>query len=178
MNLKLKRLVRTTHSEQYALFDLDQSEADGSPRTVGKLDLHYTSEGMYGTLLLWDAAMRTLRPRTRRAFVHALLREIAQPMGVPNEYVVEFFAPTLDQYEVFHNVTLDDEGEGGEAGEDGFAAVAVDDEEGGEESDEEGGEDGDAFAAAEDGERIEPLPPSMSEPPPVRRFAPRPRDAS
>jgi hypothetical protein len=31
---------------------------------------------------------------------------ISQPMGVPNEYVVEFFAPTLDQYEVFHNVGL------------------------------------------------------------------------
>jgi hypothetical protein len=28
-------------------------------------------------------------------------------MGVPNEYVVEFFAPTLDQYEVFHNVEVE-----------------------------------------------------------------------
>ncbi len=32
-------------------------------------------------------------------------------MGVPNEYVIEFFAPTLDHYEVIHNVEL-------EAGED------------------------------------------------------------
>ena len=27
-----------------------------------------------------------------------------QPMGVPNEYVVEFFCPSLDEYELFHNV--------------------------------------------------------------------------
>lgn len=107
MNLKLKRLVRTPSSEQYALFDLDQQDADDQPLTIGKLDLHYTGEGLYGTLLLWDESARQLRPRTRRDFVHALLREVAQPMGVPNEYVVEFFAPSLDQYEVFHNVALE-----------------------------------------------------------------------
>ncbi len=107
VNLKLKRLVRTPSSEQYALFDLDQPDADGQPATIGKLDLHYTAEGLYGTLLLWDESVRALRPRARRDFVHALLREVAQPMGVPNEYVVEFFAPTLDQYEVFHNVAVE-----------------------------------------------------------------------
>jgi hypothetical protein len=30
-------------------------------------------------------------------------------MGVPNEYVVEFFAPNLDEYEVYHNVGAGDE---------------------------------------------------------------------
>ncbi len=173
MNLKLKRLVRTAYSEQYALFDLDQPDEAGAPRTVGKLDLHYTNEGMYGTLLLWDASMRTLRPRTRRAFVHALLREIAQPMGVPNEYVVEFFAPSLDQYEVFHNVTLDEESvEDDEA----FDVVAVDEDDLGDES-LAGDDDADGEPAG-DAEEVEPMPPSMSEPPPARRFAPRPRDAS
>lgn len=110
MNLKLKRLVRTSSSEQYALFDLDQvDEEDQLPLTIGKLDLHYTGEGVYGTILLWDEATRQLKPAQRQAFVYALLDEISQPMGVPNEYVVEFFAPTLDQYEVFHNVGLGDE---------------------------------------------------------------------
>ena len=108
MNLKLKRLVRTTSSEQYALFDLDQLDGERQPTTIGKLDLHYTGEGMYGTLLLWDESMRQLRPDTRRDFIHALLRELAQPMGVPSEYVVEFFAPTLADYEVFHNVEVDE----------------------------------------------------------------------
>jgi hypothetical protein len=107
VNLKLKRLVRTSSSEQYALFDLDQVDAeDQLPLTIGKLDLHYTGEGVYGTILLWDEVTRQLKPTQRQEFIYALLDEVSQPMGVPNEYVVEFFTPTLDQYEVFHNVGL------------------------------------------------------------------------
>lgn len=109
MNLKLKRLVRTASSEQYALFDLEQVDADSLPMTIGKLDLHYTGEGVYGTILLWDDASRRLKPGQRSAFIRALLTEVTQPMGVPNEYVVEFFAPTLDEYEVYHNVGAGEE---------------------------------------------------------------------
>ena len=111
MNLKLKRLVRTVNSEQYALFDLDEIDDDQQPVTVGKLDLHYTGEGLYGTLLLWGEGVRQMRPNPRRAFIRALLDEVTQPMGVPNEYVVEFFAPSLDEYEVFHNVGIDETNE-------------------------------------------------------------------
>jgi hypothetical protein len=60
LNLKLKRLVRTSSSEQYALFDLDQVDGSHQPMTIGKLDLHYTGEGTYGTILLWDAGSRQL----------------------------------------------------------------------------------------------------------------------
>jgi hypothetical protein len=109
VNLKLKRLVRTNTSEQYALFDLDQMDESELPMTIGKLDLHYTGEGVYGTLLLWDDASRSLTPGQRRGFIHALLGEVTQPMGVPNEYVVEFFSPTLEDYEVFHNVGVAEE---------------------------------------------------------------------
>ena len=111
MNLKLRRLVRTQSSEQYALFDLDQTDGEQQPATIGKLDLHYTSEGVYGTLLLWDETLRALKPAQRNEFVSALLTEITQPMGVPNEYVVEFFMPQLAEYELFHNVAVDDEAE-------------------------------------------------------------------
>ena len=109
MNLKLKRLVRTPSSEQYALFDLEQADAAGLPMTIGKLDLHYTSEGVYGTILLWDDASRRMTAAQRGAFIRALLGEVTQPMGVPNEYVVEFFAPTLAEYELYHNVGAADE---------------------------------------------------------------------
>jgi hypothetical protein len=86
---------------------LDQIDAeDQLPLTIGKLDLHYTGEGIYGTILLWDETTRHLKPAQRQEFLYALLDEISQPMGVPNEYVVEFFTPTLEQYEVFHNVGL------------------------------------------------------------------------
>lgn len=116
MNLKLKRLVRTTSSEQYAVFDLDQTDQeDQLPLTIGKLDLHYTAEGVYGTMLLWDESSRGLRPAYRRAFIQALLEDIIQPMGVPNEYVIEFFAPNLDLYEVFHNVEVEDDADGSQA---------------------------------------------------------------
>lgn len=107
----MKRLVRTSSSEQYALFDLDQVDSERQPMTIGKLDLHYTSEGVYGTVLLWDDASRQLKNAQRREFIQSLLHEVVQPMGVPNEYVVEFFDPRLDNYEVFHNVAIDDEDE-------------------------------------------------------------------
>jgi hypothetical protein len=108
LNLKLKRLVRTATSEQYALFDLEQLDEHRQPLTIGKLDLHYTSEGTYGTVLLWDEASRKLRSAQRNAFIQALLQEVVQPMGIPNEYVVEFFTPTLDEYQVFHNLDGDE----------------------------------------------------------------------
>lgn len=111
MNLKLKRLVRTNSSEQYALFDLDEFDDNDQPLTIGKLDLHYTGEGVYGTLLLWDQTTQQLHPAKRRDFVNAILNEITQPMGVPNEYVVEFFMPMLDHYELFHNVGVEEEEE-------------------------------------------------------------------
>ncbi|MDQ3249621.1 MAG: hypothetical protein M3Q45_10515 [Chloroflexota bacterium] len=109
MNLKLKRLVRTNSSEQYALFDLDQHNDEQQPLTIGKLDLHYTGEGVYGTLLLWNDAVRALRPAHRHSLIRTLLDEVVQPMGVPNEYVIEFFDPRLENYEVFHNVAVDEE---------------------------------------------------------------------
>ncbi len=109
MNLKLKRLVRTQSSEQYALFDLDQVDSEAQPATIGKLDLHYTGEGVYGTILLWDESTRQLKRGQRRDFVNALLQELTQPMGVPNEYVVEFFMPQLEHYELFHNVAVEGE---------------------------------------------------------------------
>ena len=118
MNLKLKRLVRTPSSEQYALFDLEQADAGGLPLVTGKLDLHYTAEGVYGTILLWDDASRRLTPNRRGAFIRALLDEVTQSMGVPNEYVVEFFAPTLAEYAVYHNL-----GAGDEETADGLAEV-------------------------------------------------------
>lgn len=94
------------------------------PSTIGKLDLHYTAEGVYGTLLLWDEETRRLGTEQREEFVYALLDEVSQPMGVPNEYVVEFFAPGLDFYEVFHNVGLVEEEDDEEVEVDDEAKVA------------------------------------------------------
>ena len=62
MNLRLRRLVRTPTSEQYALFDPDRTDENYDPMSIGKLDLHYTSDGIYGTFLLWKQAIEGLPP--------------------------------------------------------------------------------------------------------------------
>jgi len=98
MNLKLRRLVRTLSSEQYALFDLDRTDANYDPLSIGKLDLHYTSDGVYGTFLLWREAIADLPSEQVRSLVEATVREMCEPMGLPVFYAVEYFAADLASY--------------------------------------------------------------------------------
>jgi len=104
MNLKLRRLVRTPSSEQYALHDTDQEGEDQQPVCVGKLDLHYTEDGTYGTLLLWRDACTGVAPDKIEVTVQALLDGLAEPMGVSGEYVIERFLPPLETYKVYSNM--------------------------------------------------------------------------
>jgi hypothetical protein len=98
MNLKMRRLVRTPHSEQYALFDLDRTDANYDPLSIGKLDLHYTSDGVYGTFLLWQEAVNGLPANEVHSLVEATVQELCEPMGVPAFYAVEYFSPDLQSY--------------------------------------------------------------------------------
>lgn len=109
MNIKLRRLVRTQSSEQYALFDLDQTDANYDPLSIGKLDLHYTAEGVYGTFLLWKKAVNGLPEDQVHALIEATVQELCEPMGVPAFYAIEFFSPTLTDYML---LTADDETSG------------------------------------------------------------------
>jgi hypothetical protein len=108
MNLKLRRLVRTPSSEQFALFDPDRTDDNYDPMSIGKLDLHYTAEGIYGTFLLWKQAIQGLPPDQVQALVEATLQELAEPMGLAAFYAVEFFSPELDSYELYSNETEDE----------------------------------------------------------------------
>jgi hypothetical protein len=110
MNLRLRRLVRTPTSEQYALFDPDRTDENYDPMSIGKLDLHYTSDGIYGTFLLWKQAIEGLPPDQVDALIEATLQELAEPMGLAAFYAVEFFSPELGSYKLFSNDT-EDEGE-------------------------------------------------------------------
>jgi hypothetical protein len=103
MNLKLRRLVRTLSSEQYALFDLDRTNENYDPLSLGKVDLHYTDEGVYGTFLLWQEAIGHLPPEQIHRLVETLLQEMCEPMGVPQFYAVEFFSPDLGDYVLHSN---------------------------------------------------------------------------
>jgi len=104
MNLRLRRLVRTSTSEQYALHDQEQKGDDGLPICVGKIDLHYTEEGTYGTFLIWKVPCESLSPEVLDAVVRDLVVGFAEPMGVSGEYVVELFVPPLDSYKVYSNM--------------------------------------------------------------------------
>ena len=109
MNLKLRRLVRTPFSEQYALFDPDRTDENYDPLSVGKLDLHYTPDGIYGTFLLWQPIAKELATDQVRDLVEATLQEISEPMGLPAFYAVEFFSPRLDTYDIYSNDTGEEE---------------------------------------------------------------------
>lgn len=109
MNLKLRRLVRTPYSEQYALFDLDGTPDADEPPSVGKLDLHFTNTGVYGTVLLWQSAAASLPAEQQRTFIEALLSDISQPVGLPDTFAVEFFSPDLGTYSLYHNLDAEED---------------------------------------------------------------------
>ncbi len=111
MNLKLRRLVRTQHSEQFALFDMDRTDPDYDPLSIGKVDLHFTSDGVYGTFLLWQDTLGGLPEDQVHNLVEATVQEICEPMGMPAFYAVEFFSPGLQSYKLYSN----EEENGGDA---------------------------------------------------------------
>ena len=84
MNIKLQRVVRTPLSEEIVVRDVDQPDRDGAPRTIGKLDVHYTDEGVYGTLLLID--------------------ELTGAIGVAETYNIELYCPDMKRYKLYSNL--------------------------------------------------------------------------
>ena len=111
MNLKLRRLVRTPSSEQYALFNPDRTDDNYDPLSIGKLDLHYTPDGIYGTFLFWEQVADELAADQVHALVEATLQELSEPMGLPAFYAVEFFSPNLKSYVLYNNETEQEDDE-------------------------------------------------------------------
>ena len=109
MNLRLRRLVRTPSSEQYALFDPDRTDDNFDPMSVGKLDVHFADDGIYGTFLIWKHAIEGLPATQMHALVEATLQELAEPMGLPAFFAIEFFSPELDSYVLCSNDAEDEE---------------------------------------------------------------------
>lgn len=107
MNLRLRRLVRTPYSEQYALFDLDRTDDNYDPLSIGKLDLHYTADGVYGTFLLWNSAITDLPADQVHNLVGATIHELCEPVGLPAFFAIEYFAADLNTYEFHSNEDQD-----------------------------------------------------------------------
>jgi hypothetical protein len=105
MNVKLQRVVRTPTSEEIVLRDLDQEDKDGSPRTIGKLDIHFTEEGIYGTLLLWPDVVEPMARAALDALVQErIVDELTGPIGVAETYNIELYSPDMKRYKLYSNL--------------------------------------------------------------------------
>ena len=105
MNVKLQRVVRTSASEEIVIRDLDQTDRDSSPKTIGKLDVHYTDEGVYGTLLLWPETVDGMSKAALDAFVQdSIIDELTGPIGVAETFNIELYGPDMKRYKLFSNL--------------------------------------------------------------------------
>jgi len=108
MNVKLQRVVRTALSEEIVIRDLDQLDKDGTPRTLGKLDVHYTDEGVYGTLLLWPEMVDATAKADLDAFVQdTIIDELTSVIGVAESYNIELYSPDMKRYKLYSNLPED-----------------------------------------------------------------------
>lgn len=129
MNLMLRRSTRTPSSEEILIFDADNRDANGAAVNIGKLDAHYLDDQLVGTLLLWnefvtgfDRAHGPEDDESLDVVIHQIMTEITDPLGVPSEYGIEVYYPSVQNYQFVSSYAGEDgeeeEGEsvGGAAG--------------------------------------------------------------
>jgi len=155
VNLKLRITTRTAHSEQIAIFDADTRDENGKAVNLGKLDVHYADDQIVGTLLIWQEYAtgynRTHGPgsdETMDTLIDAILAEVSEPLGVPAEYGVEVYYPSVQNHFFISNYADEDEEAGeneGEADDEWEDVGSAAYEEGGEEEEGEEKEDKDEF---------------------------------
>ncbi len=105
MNVKLQRVVRTPASEEIVIKDLDQADKESGPKTIGKLDVHYTDEGVYGTLLLWPETVDGMTKTALDAFVQeAVIDELTAAIGIAESFNIELYSPDMKRYKLFSNL--------------------------------------------------------------------------
>ena len=155
MNLKLKVTARTANSEQLAIFDADTKDQNDKAVNIGKLDLHYVDDQIVGTLLIWQEyatgfahTHATGSDDTMDSLIDQILTEASEPLGVPGEYGVEVYYPSVQNHYFISNYDDEEEEEG--AGQSEWEDVGAAEYKPEEEEEEEGAEgeeqkDGDEF---------------------------------
>jgi hypothetical protein len=125
MNIKLKRAVRTPHSEEIDIIDGDLRDENDEPINIGKLEVHYLNDQVVGTLLIWEEFAQGYN-RTQGAnvlmddLIETILSEVTEPIGVAAEYGIEIYFPSVLNHSFASRYAEDDEQEtDGEAGPDG-----------------------------------------------------------
>ncbi|HEX2909748.1 MAG TPA: hypothetical protein VH186_03000 [Chloroflexia bacterium] len=103
MRLRITRRIRTANSEQWTLYDADRRDVSGQMENIGKLDLHYDEEMVYGTLLLWNEFVSNIGEESTQAIIDDLMEEATGPIGVSATYSLDFFSPSLSDYKFYTN---------------------------------------------------------------------------
>ena len=116
MFIKLKRASRTTHSEEITIQFADERHLNGDEVNIGKLDLHYLGDQIVGTLLIWQEHANAFSQAGSGIeideVINQILTEISEPIGVPSEYGIEIYYPSLAKQDFISNYA-DDEPERG-----------------------------------------------------------------
>ncbi|HVG00055.1 MAG TPA: hypothetical protein VND68_09470 [Chloroflexia bacterium] len=108
------------------IFDADNRDANGAAVNIGKIDVHFLDDQVVGTLLLWnefitgfDQAHGPQDDESLDVVIHQIMTEITDALGVPSEYGIEVYYPSVQNYQ-FVSSYADDEAEGeGDVVEDG-----------------------------------------------------------
>jgi hypothetical protein len=126
MNLMLRRSTRTATSEEILIFDADNRDANGAAVNIGKIDVHYLDDQVVGTLLLWnefiagfDQAHGQQDDESLDVVIHQIMTEITDALGVPSEFGIEVYYPSVQNYQFVSSYAddEDEEEEGAVAGE-------------------------------------------------------------
>jgi hypothetical protein len=135
VNIKFKLTARTASSEEIAIFDGDTKDESGSAVNIGKLDVHFVDDQIVGTLLIWQeyatGFTRTHGPgsdETLDTLIDEILTQVSEPLGVPAEYGMEVYYPSITNHQFVSNYA-DDEDEEANADEYAEGEYAEEEEE-------------------------------------------------
>ncbi len=116
MNLKLKRVVRTPYSEEIAIFDSSTRDENDDAVSIGKLEVHYLSDQMVGTLLIWSEFAQGYKAthgpdsdETLDDVIDSILSEVSEALGVSAEYGIEVYYPSVTNQSFFSNYADEDD---------------------------------------------------------------------
>lgn len=97
--IKLKRASRTAYSEEISIQFADERHMDGDEVNIGKLDIHYLGDQIVGTLLIWQEHANAFSQSGSEIdldeLINEILAEMSEPIGVPSEYGIEIYYPSL-----------------------------------------------------------------------------------
>lgn len=114
MNIKLKRAVRTPHSEEIDIFDTDIRDEHDAAVSIGKLEVHYLDDQVAGTLLIWQEFAQGFNRSQGSSvqlddLIEAILSEVTEPVGVSSEYGIEIYFPSVINHQFASHYAEDDE---------------------------------------------------------------------